>query len=888
MKIYQSSTKEKFLHEIAHFAIKYFADNFSKLKIILPSGLLCSELQRVLIEKLKAGILPIIISPGELVAESDEIFKIPSEQIGTISKLEEKITLAETINSYKKLNYDLSQSLRLAPSLANLFFEFEANNINLSELKDLPALDQPQHWHIIYDFLSYALHNWQKKISSLQKMTRASYQKLTFEAELQRLKNNKTNFLLLAGITGSNSISNKFIKDVTKLSNAHVILSPTPDFNQKSEFFPEDALYQVHKLLRLIGYNNDQPTPLGTKKTSIIDKLIAPTSSEVLEQDIDYVEFENIFHEAEYIATKCLKAKDIGKIAIIVHNQQAKEQYCMFLDKYNLNYHDLLGVDILEQHAISLILLIAEHLCCEFNSKTFFTLLSHPLINSPQTQGIKNLIRKKNRLSSNLDTISELVNEYAGTELNEYYLRIHKILNIKLKSKNFNDIFRQIIKITESLIPDIWQKYPDIASSLTEIVQVNWQLALKNVQEFPELLQQVINGGRISDTKPVSNITICRAHEAALINYDLIIIADLNEDTYPLPAPGSPWLNVSMQKELKLDSSRANWGSALYDFYLNLQNKKVLLTRAKRQGSNKQTLPSPFILNLKHILGNKLHTKTALPEKNNISENKPDIYATSNLFPKQISATDIELLIRAPYNFYAKKILNLRKTDEIDEKPNLAEFGNFFHLVVEKYTRCYNNRSDKMLAITEIAESVLENSNIPDYSKKSWHTKLAAITPEFIEFDEKRRKNSVHIYSEIRGQIELDIAGWKINITAIADRIEINQSGIATILDYKTGVVPTKKEILSGLSPQLLVEAIILSEGGFAIESEKVHKLAYVKINSSKPYIKTTEIALTQNDLFKHKQGLATLLEHYINTKKFVVEASLVKYDDYNHLARRL
>ena len=100
--------------------------------------------------------------------------------------------------------------------------------------------------------------------------------------------------------------------------------------------------------------------------------------------------------------------------------------------------------------------------------------------------------------------------------------------------------------------------------------------------------------------------------------------------------------------------------------------------------------------------------------------------------------------------------------------------------------------------------------------------------------------------------------------------------------------VPTKKEVISGLSPQLLVEAIILSEGGFAIESEKVHKLIYVKINSSQPYIKITEITLEQGDLLKHKHGLISLLEHYVNTRNFVVEPNLMRYDDYSHLARRL
>ena len=149
MQIYQASSKENFLQELVNFTQEHFANEFSNLKIILPSGLLCSQLQNNFIENFQTSILPTIIPLGGLVAESNEVFKIPSEQIGCLSKLEEKITLATTIYSYKKLGYDLSQSLRLAPSLANLFFEFEANNINLHDLQNLPTLDQPEHWYTI-------------------------------------------------------------------------------------------------------------------------------------------------------------------------------------------------------------------------------------------------------------------------------------------------------------------------------------------------------------------------------------------------------------------------------------------------------------------------------------------------------------------------------------------------------------------------------------------------------------------------------------------------------------------------------------------------------------------------------------------------------------------
>ncbi|MDG1437029.1 MAG: PD-(D/E)XK nuclease family protein [Rickettsiaceae bacterium] len=886
MQIYQTSTKESFLQEIVDFVGEHYSRDLSKLKIILPSALLCSELEKTFITNFQTSLLPTIIPFNGLMAESEEVFQIPSQQIGCISKLEEKITLAATIHSYTKLGYNLAQSLRLAPSLANLFFEFETNNIDFAKLENLPTLDQAEHWHTIYDFLCYASCNWQEKIESLHKMTRASYQKLIFDAEINRLRNNQDEYLLFAGVTGDNLISNNFIQESLDLKNVELILPPA-DIDLNLKLSPEDALYQIYQLLNLL---QAQPNPikLGIPNYSILDKLVSSSSSNSLENKIDYIEFDNIFHEAEYIALQCLKTPD-KKIAIIVHNGQSKEQYCNFLDKYNLEHHDLWGKNLLQQPAISLALLVAEHLCCEFSTKSLFAILSHPLINSPHSQELKNLVRAKNRLASSITSISELIEQHASNELKDYYQQISPIFTDRIKSKKFSGIFKQIIKNIELLLPSIWQSCPAVAASLTEINQSNWQLTLNDITEFPEIFKQLCEGGRIIETKSASNITICRAHEATFINYDLMIISDLNEGIYPSSTISSPWLNTQMQKELGMDKNLMNLGNTLYDFYLNLHNKNIVLTRSKRQGSSKQLSPSPFILHLMHILGSKLNVLSARPHSDqDVQQTNSNIYAKSNEFPKQLSATDIEMLIRAPYNFYAKKILHLKKIEEIDERPNLAEFGNFFHLVAEQYTQTYKKHNlHKELKFIELASNILVTLEIPSSSKKAWLTKITAIAPEFILFDEARRENAIHVYSELKGKLKLNICNQEITLIAIADRIDINQDHVATILDYKTGAAPSKKDVLSGLSPQLLVEAIILAENGFAINSSKVCTLSYVKINSSQPYISTTDIAITQEDIDLHKQGLINLLEHYVQNKHFIIESNLMKYDNYSHLARR-
>ena len=44
-KVFQSNSKFNFLEEVAQIAINNSAHDFTKLKILLPTGLACSELQ---------------------------------------------------------------------------------------------------------------------------------------------------------------------------------------------------------------------------------------------------------------------------------------------------------------------------------------------------------------------------------------------------------------------------------------------------------------------------------------------------------------------------------------------------------------------------------------------------------------------------------------------------------------------------------------------------------------------------------------------------------------------------------------------------------------------------------------------------------------------------
>ena len=69
-----------------------------------------------------------------------------------------------------------------------------------------------------------------------------------------------------------------------------------------------------------------------------------------------------------------------------------------------------------------------------------------------------------------------------------------------------------------------------------------------------------------------------------------------------------------------------------------------------------------------------------------------------------------------------------------------------------------------------------------------------------------------------------------------ADRIDILRGGAACIIDYKTGRVPTDKQVQTHLSPQLPLEGAMLMAGAFSeIRAERLDSFVYVKLTGSEP-----------------------------------------------------
>ena len=87
-----------------------------------------------------------------------------------------------------------------------------------------------------------------------------------------------------------------------------------------------------------------------------------------------------------------------------------------------------------------------------------------------------------------------------------------------------------------------------------------------------------------------------------------------------------------------------------------------------------------------------------------------------------------------------------------------------------------------------------------------------------IVFENERRADLSHIYSEVEGRYVFPLAdGSSFTLSGTADRIEARTDVTLALVDYKTGRIPSLKQVRAGFSPQLTLEAAMAEHGALSL-----------------------------------------------------------------------
>jgi ATP-dependent helicase/nuclease subunit B len=388
-----------------------------------------------------------------------------------------------------------------------------------------------------------------------------------------------------------------------------------------------------------------------------------------------------------------------------------------------------------------------------------------------------------------------------------------------------------------------------LARHVTACAEAARELAAMAPRWWPDLLDQFLAQGttpsrrslRGRDAAPHPRVEILGVLEARLLAHDTVILAGLNEGTWPaMPDPG-PWLSREQRAELGLLSPDAAVGFAAADFVASAcTSGQVIFSRATKV-DGEPTVPSRWLTRLSALAG-----EAALrPEPDVVAlaarldqpaarrrEARPAPVPPLAMRPRQLPVTAVETLIANPYAIYARRILKLRPLEPLDQEADAADWGSLVHAVARDFVdECERTMpASPEGAFLRHAERHLTQFNVRPGLVALWRPRLATLAPWFaahvVDFPARRR------LLEAEGSTVLAGPGGDFTLTARADRLDVLADGSLSILDYKTGSVPSGAQVTDGRALQLPLTALIAGRGGFAgQQAAPVSGLSYVRLS---------------------------------------------------------
>jgi ATP-dependent helicase/nuclease subunit B len=207
--------------------------------------------------------------------------------------------------------------------------------------------------------------------------------------------------------------------------------------------------------------------------------------------------------------------------------------------------------------------------------------------------------------------------------------------------------------------------------------------------------------------------------------------------------------------------------------------------------------------------------------------------------PWKLSITAIDELIRDPYATFAHRILWLVPLDGLGGEYGPSERGQMVHAVLHRFTERHPGPllpDDATLRLLEDARAVIAEMGVDEATAALWWPQMERIARWFIERERQWRETARAQHVELDGRIEFPVGGKAFVLSGRADRIDELHDGTLRIMDYKTGALPSFTDHKQGYSPQLLIEAHMAMQGGFAsVAAAPVGDLMYVRLSGGDP-----------------------------------------------------
>ncbi|MDR0555982.1 MAG: PD-(D/E)XK nuclease family protein, partial [Holosporaceae bacterium] len=390
-------------------------------------------------------------------------------------------------------------------------------------------------------------------------------------------------------------------------------------------------------------------------------------------------------------------------------------------------------------------------------------------------------------------------------------------------------------------------------------------------REFVIFFRNIISSQASSNPVELApGVTIFDLNTVQLLNTDLTILTDINEESWGR-SNGKERLLQTMKRYFGIRKGPEKLHLAI--FMQLLRRTNVLMTRSIWiDGDRRQCYRYVDTIDPEAHRERCSQAQVSLAAGNPIPFTAPSPDISQR--PKSFWVSDIDLLLRNPYAFYAKKILRLSTMAHLNELENII--GNCLHKVLE----CFGKSSKRNLS--ELLQ-IAQKHGLSPRNLGLWYFRLNRIFSFII-----RQMNNSRIHVEIEGKLSMPNL---CEVKCKADRIDVGANGQLSIIDYKTGHAPSVAQVTRGEKMQLPLAAIIAKKGGFGLKETVVESLFYWELGGQNSGGRIICVAQNKEEVNSLAENIGKTFEDLID--KYNVSATAYDVNPeapwdkvYNHLAR--
>lgn len=886
------------------------------------------------------------------VLEPTRVLDMPPAQ----PALHRQLDLSQLISRLLEVAPDLaprSALFDLTESLTNLLDEMQTEGVPAGAVLDMEVPDQSGHWQRALQFLSIlepylSAHDAPPSAAALHRRATERMIALWQDAPPQTP-------VIVLGSTGSRGTTHMLMRAVARLPQGAVVL-PGFDFDMPESVWAglmetpaeDHPQYRFADLMRGLDLQPSQimpwsedasPDPARARVLSLALRP-APVTHQWLSEGphlpdlpgamagVTLLEAQTPREEAQAIALTLRASVEAGQTAaLITPDRMLTRQVTAALDRWGIRPDDSAGVPLQQTAAGRFMRHIGGLLTRTLTAETLLTVLKHPLCHAAADRAQHLLNTRELELHIRKEGLpfptAQAICAWGAAQDREVWatwvsqtLVVPQVPGARPMADWVARHVDLALACVAGSVPSdqlggaspLWTgrggaELDKTVQALREAAPLGGDLAGR---DYVDLFAALLARGEVRDSEtPHPNVLIWGTIEARVLGPDLLILAGLNEGSWPEMPTADPWLNRRMRQTVGLLVPERRIGLAAHDFQQACCGPKVMLARALRS-DDAETVPSRWLNRLMNLL-NGLPMRdgpAALAQMRARGQQRlaqvarleaavpvppalrPSPCPPLSARPTQLSVTGVRNLIRDPYTVYARYILGLRALDPLQAAPDARLRGIVIHTVLERFVRATVEDPQTLIedALLALAEAVLDQEVPWPVIRQVWRARMARLAPQFVQDEAARQRLATPAGYEIEGKAMLEALGF--TLTAQADRVDLDGLGRAHLYDYK-GTLPSDKQ-QAHFEKQLLLEAAIMERAGFGdLPPTPVARAVYVGVGANAKQATVDLEAQSPSEAWARLEqliGAYGQLDQGYTARNAVFQERIVM--EYDHLAR--